>query len=749
MEFFMNMYANLAEEQQSLVNELTALYQTTKAEMNDQDIDHIRNVAAYSKAIKLRSEQLIRECVSLESWGRGIILGCLHTLLEFSELGHNIMHGSYDHLPQATEFHSERWVWDFVTDPREWRVMHHQNHHPFTNIVGKDHDLGYSFLRSLAGQSWYGHHSVQLLIYSALMITPSYYFTLYTATSAARTEGRKILSKETFTQSLRLIKAHVQKQFIEAPVAAKWSKKLPVFIGNYLTTTIGYGFLLHILFLEHHAENLELYSDPGPDETQEEYFIRQIKSTTNFIPYAPLDQFLKKILDEEVPYPNPPPFEIFYGGLDTHLEHHLFPDLACNRQRQIKAVVRSICEKYHLPYHNSPMEKLIPAIPLSLIKRTLPFGNQEKNNPLKLLIRPKELLKRIKRGIQYQPPSTMTYLHKPQFYNASAKVVQVEIQLNGQVKTLKMSKPQGWKHLKWQAGAFISLSFEINGQTYIRQYSLLHESQTADGYFEIAVKRTPAGIVSHYIHDHVPVNTEVTIVSPPQSTPDFVLDTLPPKLIFIAAGVGITPILSMLRKYQRIESKAEAHLFYFNHDENSILFENEIRQIAKHSNLNVHFICSKVQNESTSDLRQGRFSLEIFQPYIRDFKCQHVYACAPQALIDSARQQLIQAGVKAAAFHTENFKPAPLSFESDGITRRVIFKKSNTSIDIEGNVTLLEAARQAGLKLPSGCQQGLCKACVCTKLEGQTQLEVDSSTIQHRITLCNTVARSPIIVLDV
>ena len=151
MEFFMNMYANLVEEQQSLVNELTALYQKTKAEMNDQDIDHIRNVAAYSKAIKLRSEQLIRECISLESWGRGIILGCLHTLLEFSELGHNIMHGSYDHLPQATEFHSERWVWDFVTDPREWRVMHHQNHHPFTNIVGKDHDLGYSFLRSLAG----------------------------------------------------------------------------------------------------------------------------------------------------------------------------------------------------------------------------------------------------------------------------------------------------------------------------------------------------------------------------------------------------------------------------------------------------------------------------------------------------------------------------------------------------------------------------------------------------------------------
>lgn len=744
----MNMYANLVEEQQSLVSELTALYQKTKAEMNDQDIEHIRNVAAYSKAIQKRSEQLILECSSVESWGRGVLLGCLHTLLEFSELGHNIMHGSYDHLPNAEEFHSDQWVWDFVTDPREWRVMHHQNHHPFTNIVGKDHDLGYSFLRSLAGQSWYGHHSLQLLIYSVLMTTPSYYFTLYTATSAARTEGRKILSKSTFKQSINLIQTHFKKKFIQAPSAAPWSKKLPVLIGNYLTTTMGYGFLLHILFLEHHADNLELYSDPGPNESREEYYIRQIKSTTNFIPYAPLDRYLKNILDEEVSYQNPPPFDIFYGGLDSHLEHHLFPDLACNRQRQIKTAVQSICEKYQLPYNNAPAENLISAIPISLIKRMLPFGNQEKSNPFKLLGRPKELLRRIKRGIQYQPPSTMTYLHKPQLYNASTFVEQVEYRLNDQIKILKILKPEGWEQLKWQAGAFISLRFEIDDQIYVRQYSLLHESQTAEAYFEVAIKRVSSGVVSNFIHDCLHENSEVTIVSPPQSTPDFILDTLPPKLIFIAAGVGITPILSMLRKYQRIESKAEAHLFYFNHDENSILFEKEISKIAQQSNLNVHFICSNINGESKSQVQQGRFNIEIFKPYIQDFTRQHVYICAPQPLIENARNQLIEAGVKPSAFHTEQFNPMPLAFESDGIIRKVIFKKSNVTIDVESHVTLLEAAHQAGLKLPSGCQQGLCKACVCTKLEGQTQFDVDSSTTHSRITLCNTVARSAVVVLD-
>lgn len=745
----MNMYASLAKEQQSLVNEINALYTQTKLKMGDEDLAHIRNVAAYSKAIKARSEELIEKGESLQAWSRGVILGCLHTLLEFSELGHNIMHGSYDHLPNAGEFHSERWVWDFVTDPREWRVMHHQNHHPFTNIVGKDHDLGYSFLRGLAGQNWYGHHSVQLLIYSLLMSTPSYYFTLYTATSAARTEGRKILSKETFEKSLELIQRHFIKNFVQDPLSVPKRKLIPTFVGNYLKTTMGYGYLLHILFLEHHASNLELYTDPGTNETQEEYFIRQIRGTTNFIPYPPLDNFFKKILAEEVDYPNPPDFNVFYGGLDSHLEHHLFPDLPCNRQREVKSEVQKICAKYNLPYNNFPVEDLIKSIPKNLLKNTLPFGEKENGNLFKLLKKPKDLLKRIVTGSKYQQPSSMTYLNKPQFYNAITTVVDANSKINGQVKVLKIAKPIGWEQIKWDAGAYISLRFEIGSDVYVRQYSLLSESKLSENCFEIAVKRVDGGVVSNLINDQLIAGSEVTIVGLPQCTPDFVLDTLPPKLLFLAGGVGITPILSMLKKHHRIESKAEAHLFYFNRNEDSILFENELREIAKASNLKLHFICSSLSKTAGTDLQQGRFNIDLLKQSIADFSRQHVYICAPESFIADAKEMLVEAGLKESAFHAESFVPPDQHFESDGKTHTIHFVRSNISIEVEGHITLLDAAKQAGLNLPSGCKQGLCKACVCTKLDGSTQLDQDQETPDRRITLCNTVARSESVILDI
>lgn len=745
----MNKYASFAMEQQSLVNDITTLYAETKAKMGEDDLEHIRNVAAYSKAIKERSEALIKKSESLQAWSRGVVLGALHTLLEFSELGHNIMHGSYDHLTDAGEFHSERWVWDFVTDPREWRVMHHQNHHPFTNIVGKDHDLGYSFLRGLAGQNWYAHHSLQLLIYALLMSTPSYYFTLYTATSAARTEGRKVISKETFSKSFGLIQRHFAKKFIQDPLSVPKRNFIPTFLGNYLTTTLGYGYLLHILFLEHHATQLELYTDLGTNETQEEYFIRQIKSTTNFIPYQSLDKYFRKILKEEIDFENPPDFNVFYGGLDTHLEHHLFPDLPCQRQREVRNEVQQICAKYNLPYHNYPMIDLIKSIPLNLLKNTLPIGENEKGHLFKLLKKPKDLLKRIVMGAKYQPPATMTYLNKPQFYNATTLVLAANSTLKNTVKVLKIIKPTGWEQVEWDSGAYISLHFKIGSEVYIRQYSLLCDSTSSGNTFNIAVKRVAGGVVSNFINDHIVAGSQLTIVGKPQCTPHFTLDSVPSKLIFIAAGVGITPILSMLRKLQRHESTVHAHVFYFNRDQHSILFEHELRIIAKESKIKLHLFCSNVPTPQSSDIQQGRLNMDLFKPYIPNFSSQHVYVCAPDIFIQDAKNMLLKAGLKDKNFHMETFRVSNQDFESDGNTHIIRFARSNVSIEVDGNVTLLDAAKMAGLNLPSGCQQGLCKACVCEKLEGFTQLDHHKSTPDRRITLCNTVARSQYLILDI
>ncbi|MGH3968753.1 MAG: fatty acid desaturase, partial [Mycobacterium sp.] len=98
-------------QDQSLADELQDLYRRTKAQVGDEDLAHIRNVTAYGQEINARRTELLRDG-SPKAVGRAVVLEMLYRLLQFSELGHNIVHGSYDHLPNCGEYHSERYEWD-------------------------------------------------------------------------------------------------------------------------------------------------------------------------------------------------------------------------------------------------------------------------------------------------------------------------------------------------------------------------------------------------------------------------------------------------------------------------------------------------------------------------------------------------------------------------------------------------------------------------------------------------------------
>lgn len=737
-------------ENKSLTAELKALYEQTKAKVGDEDLAHIRNVAAYSKAIKARSDELIQQGGKPNAMMRGSILGALHTLLEFSELGHNIMHGSYDHLSNAGEFHSERWVWNIVADPHEWRVMHHQNHHPFTNIVGKDHDLGYSFLRLKPGQSWYGHNIIQFPLLWSLALTPSYYFAFVTGTSAARTEGRGVLSKETLAQSFKLIKEHASKNFIKDPLSVSRKRLLPTFAGNYASMVIGYFLTTAILLLEHHSPNVELFSDPGEDESEEDYNRRQILATSNFTPYEALDNYFIKLLEEEVKFDNPPPFRVFYGGLDTHLEHHLFPDLPCNRQRDIQPLVKELCLKHGLPYNVTPFETVVPYMIKNIFKLTIPAGEFEQGKPSKILKKPVEFMRRIIYGAQYKLPDSMTYLSKPLFYNVPVKVLAAYPQAEGQALKVCLEKPLGWEDVTWEAGAFISVRVEVGDESLVRQYSLLKDSTDADNTLEITIKRVDGGRVSNHINDHIKQNSHMILVGTPQSSPDFIMKEVPKQSLFLAGGVGITPIISMLRKAHREAPNSKGTLLYFNRNENSIIFEHELRDIAEASGFDVQFICDELNPSYAhrGQMQQAKLSPELLTTLVENITEREVYVCAPPGFIAASKSMLLDLGLPEAQFHTESFTPPVVEHPTDGKDHVIHFARTGIDIVVDGGTTLLEAARQAGVNIPSGCERGLCRACVCNKLEGVTHLDEHKAKPDARITTCNSLPRSDRLVLD-
>jgi stearoyl-CoA 9-desaturase NADPH oxidoreductase len=734
-----------------LAEQFDQLYQRARRRVGDQDLAHIRNVAEYSKAIEVRSQQLLAAPAGRGSFERGVTLGMLHTLLEFSELGHAIYHGGYDHLPDAGVFHSDRWQWDFVTDPREWKVMHHQNHHPFTNIVGVDHDIGYSFLRLKPGQSWYPHNSVQPITFAALMSCHLYYFAIYTATSAARTEGRKILSRDTFAAAAQLIFKHVKRRYWQLPRRAG-RHFLRSALGNYLSTAAGYDLTIAVLLLEHHAANVQLFHDPGPTESRDAWCARQLLATTNFIGMPQLDAYLQRILREEVPFTNRPDFSVFYGGLDTHLEHHLFPDLPPLRQREITEAVRSICEARGLPYNVVSLERALPSMVVDFLKWIAPIGEKEQGIS-RLLARPRELVRRLVQGSRYESANE-TYMAAPVMFNVQATILDDESLGGGIARRFRIARPSGWDNITWGAGAFISVRTEVAGQVLVRQYSLLRESTAANPTdIEFCVKRVHAGRVSNQLNDQLRTGKTVTLVGPPTSEGTFILQEVPRRLLLIAGGVGVTPMLAMLRRVRATASRSDVTLLYFNRDQNSILFAEQLRTLTT-DECRVHFFVDKVATPSDARtnshhwVQQGQLSGRLLDQYAGLVSTAQVYVCAPPEVVQIAHDLLVERGMPTAAFHTESFTaPSIASLRKIGDSSRqhvVRFRKSKTQITVDGATTLLEAAREAGIAVATGCERGLCKACVSVKLNGRTQHDDGAAAFLPRITVCNSLPRSDV-----
>lgn len=742
----MNSKLKAVQMNQSLEQDIQQLYFQTKAKVGEQDLEHIRHVAAYSHAIKKRSQELIQHADSVQSWYRGIILGALHTLLEFSELGHNILHGSYDHLDEVGEFHSSCWKWDFVTDPSEWKTMHHQNHHPFTNIVGKDHDLGYTILRMMPGQNWYLHNVMQPLVFASLLLSPSYYFTLFSAVSAAHTQGQKIFRKATFEKSLGLIKDHILESYIQPSLNLPFNKILPTLTGNYLVTVLGYAYTLHVLLLEHHADNTVVYQDDR-EESKDDYYRRQILTTTNFKPNQVLDAYLKKILDEEVKFANPPDFEVFYGGLDTHLEHHLFPDLPCNRQREVREQVKAICARHGLTYNIIEFKQALSYIYKNVFKLGLPFAEVNASKGIKLFKKSKTVWQRIKNGVLYQNVKSYYHGQLTRDLLGSAqkvKIINKHISPCGSISYLEIARTADWEQAYYTAGAYVSLGWNIQNRMTVRQYSLVDENDTS---FIIAIKKQPHGVFSNFVAANVHVGMELYLFHTPKNSEGFELNLAAEKILFLAGGIGITPIMNMLLNMAAIQSKAEIHLIYFNRDDGHIAFKEQIQRLTRQLNLKVDFLCSTIKHASAA-VSQGRLNPDIFKTLNIDLSEREIYICAPTGFIDTAKTILNEQGVSPEQIHTENFNGLVEKFQDDGKQHRIKFAKSGIEISVAGDVTLLAAAEQAGLNVPSGCKKGLCKACVCKKIEGTTQVELQTQMPFSSITLCNSVARSDHMVLD-
>src|SRR3954469_3010905 len=142
-----------AEDLEEIGRELDAIAEEQRADLGAADAAYIRRVIAVQRGLESGGRARLLLARHRPAAVAGTALLSVAKILENMEIGHNVLHGQWDWM-RDPDIHSATWEWDFVTPARSWQHTHNDLHHRWTNVVGKDRDVGYNLLRMDPAQPW-------------------------------------------------------------------------------------------------------------------------------------------------------------------------------------------------------------------------------------------------------------------------------------------------------------------------------------------------------------------------------------------------------------------------------------------------------------------------------------------------------------------------------------------------------------------------------------------------------------------
>ena len=325
-------------------------------------------------------------------WVLGAATLGLAKILENMEIGHNVLHGQWDWMNDPV-INSRAWDWDTASTAESWRHSHNFIHHTYTNILGKDKDLGYEIMRIDPSQKWHPVYLLQPIYNLFLALLFEWGVALHDMDLDAIREGEK--SHKEALKDLKGIgakaRAQILKDYIAWPLisglvmtarrdrdlqrhrrpragqrkpavqAKRAGRKLrrrqesvaqnvlrqlierrsfrepfvrtlqANVVANLMRNVWSYA----IIFCGHFPDQTYTFTqEETKDETRGGWYVRQLSGAANI--------------------DGGPMFHIISGNLGYQVEHHLYPDMPSTRYGEIAPKVREICERYELPYNSGP-----------------------------------------------------------------------------------------------------------------------------------------------------------------------------------------------------------------------------------------------------------------------------------------------------------------------------------------------------------------------------------------------------------
>ncbi len=341
------------EQVDAFEQEVKQIRDEAMQEVGAQDLAHIRRMIQICRASEVTGRALLHFGIGPISWVLGVIALANAKILDNMEIGHNVMHGQYDFSGDPS-LNSQRFEWDIACDAEQWRHSHNVMHHTYTNILGKDRDLGYSLLRMTPEQKWKPRHYFQPLANLLLALGFQYGVGSHDLEIGRYKYGK--VSKADFKARLDRFLGKTAKQWLKDYVlfpALAWLSAPRVLLGNFCANLIRNVWTYLIIFCGHFTEGVAIYREEETmNETLGDWYLRQISGSSNLTG----GRF----------------FHIMTGHLSHQIEHHLFPDMPASRYPQVAPKIAALCEKYGVRYNTGRLSQQYFTVMQRIFKYTLP-----------------------------------------------------------------------------------------------------------------------------------------------------------------------------------------------------------------------------------------------------------------------------------------------------------------------------------------------------------------------------------------
>ena len=344
-----------AEDIERIGIELDAIRDEIMGSRGAKDAAYIRRMIGIQRGLELGSRVVLMASRYRPAWVLGTLGLATAKILDTMEIGHNVLHGQWDWM-RDPKIQSATWEWDYVTPAEQWKRAHNERHHRYTNILGKDNDLGYGILRVDEGQPWRRTHLVQPLLNVANAVFFEYGIAAYDVglgglirrEHAATPEFRAELA-----QTWRKVRSQAAKDFLVLPLLSGRAFRYTL-TANLTAALIRNVWSHSIIMCGHFPEGVETFDQESVPvhESRGQWYLRQMLGSADIT--------------------GSPALHVMAGNLSHQIEHHLFPDLPSNRYAEIAPQVRALFDRYGLRYHAASLPRQVASAWHKVLRLSLP-----------------------------------------------------------------------------------------------------------------------------------------------------------------------------------------------------------------------------------------------------------------------------------------------------------------------------------------------------------------------------------------